>query len=132
VVRIPGFEEYGGMETVNIEGKGTTEFSGGVLRLRWRPGVTVGIDEVNGALSAISTLGQGVRLPMRVRIQNGTHAAAARKVFPSPSTVARVALLDSSPVGRVVGMFRLPLIPVGFPIRYFTSEEKALAWLLEA
>lgn len=42
-----------------------------------------------------------------------------------------MALLGSSPVDRVVAMFRLTLLPTGFPIRYFTSEDKAMEWLLE-
>jgi hypothetical protein len=40
-----------------------------------------------------------------------------------------MALLGSSPVDRVIAMMRLTLGHAGFPIRYFTSEEKAMAWL---
>ncbi|MEW1811223.1 STAS/SEC14 domain-containing protein [Pseudarthrobacter phenanthrenivorans] len=119
------------MSTVDIKGKGTMELSNGVLILRWKRGAYVGIDVARAALEAISALGRGNRLPMLVEIQGVTHSAAARKVFPDPSSVSRMALLGSSPVDRVVAMFRLPLLPAGFPIRYFTSADKAMAWLLE-
>jgi len=119
------------MSKLDIKGKGTMELSGGILHLRWKQGAYVGIDVANAALEAISTMGQGARLPMLVEIQGVTHSAAARKVFPDPSSISRMALLGSSPVDRVIAMFRLPLLPVGFPVRYFTSPDKAKEWLLE-
>jgi SpoIIAA-like len=124
-----------GMNSVNkvdLKGKGTMELSGGVLCLRWKRGAYIGIDVAKAAIAAISALGNGSRLPMLVEIQGVTHSAAARKVFPDASSVSRMALLGSSPVDRVIAMFRLPLLPTGFPIRYFTSEDKAQAWLLES
>lgn len=84
----------------------------------------------NAALASITALGRGKKLPMLVEIGGVTHSAAARKVFPDPSTISRMALLGSSPVDRVIAMFRLTLVQAGFPIRYFTSEDKAVAWLL--
>ncbi|MGN7200063.1 DUF7793 family protein [Arthrobacter sp. SAFR-044] len=119
------------MSKVDIKGKGTMELSGGVLHLTWKRGTYIGIDVANAALAAITTLAQGTRLPMLVEIQGVTHSAAARKVFPDQSSISRMALLGSSPVDRVIAMFRLPLAPAGFPIRYFTSRDKAMAWLLE-
>lgn len=118
------------MDKVNVKGKGTMELSGGVLRLRWKQGAYIGIDVANAALSAITALGGGKKLPMLVEIQGVTHSAAARKVMPDPSTISRIALLGSSPVDRVIAMFRLTLVTAGCPIRYFTSREKAMAWLL--
>ncbi|BCW78881.1 STAS/SEC14 domain-containing protein [Arthrobacter sp. NicSoilC5] len=119
------------MNKVDIKGKGTMELSNGVLPLRWKRGVNIGIDVANAAIEAITILGKGARLPMLVEIQGVTHSAAARKVFPAPSLISRMALLGNSPVDRVIAMFRLPLVPAGFPIKYFTSEEQAMAWLLE-
>ena len=118
------------MSKVDIMGKGTMELSGGVLRLRWKPGAYIGIGVANAALASITALGRGKKLPMLVEIGGVTHSAAARKVFPDPSTISRMALLGSSPVDRVIAMFRLTLVQAGFPIRYFTSEDKAVAWLL--
>lgn len=127
--RLDSVSTKDGMSTLDIKGKGTLELSGGVLRLRWKPGAYIGIDVARAALDAIATLSKGSRLPMLVELQGVTHSAAARKEFPSPSNISRMALLGSSPVDRVVAMFRLTMVHAGFPIRYFTSEEKAMAWL---
>jgi hypothetical protein len=119
------------MSKVDIKGKGTMELSDGVLHMRWKPGAYIGIDVARAGLGAISALCQGAKLPMLVEIQGVTHSAAARKLFPDPSNISRMAILGSSPVDRVIAMFRLPLLPAGFPIKYFTSPAKAMAWLLE-
>ncbi|MEE9094950.1 DUF7793 family protein [Pseudarthrobacter phenanthrenivorans] len=118
------------MSTVDIKGKGTLELYGGVLRLRWKQGTYIGIDVATAALAAIETLCRGNQLPMLVEIGGVTHSAAARKLFPSRSSISRMALVGTSPVDRVIAMFRLPLAPSGFSIAYFTTKERALAWLL--
>lgn len=41
------------------------------------------------------------------------HSAAARKEFPSPTSISRMALLGSSPVDRVIAMMRLTLVHAG-------------------
>lgn len=117
------------MSTVDLKGKGTMELSGGVLHLRWKQGAYVGIDVAKAGLAAVSTLGQGAKLPMLVEIHGVTHSASARNVFPDSSVISRIALVGSSPRDRVIGMFRLPLVPTGFPVRYFTSSEEAMVWL---
>jgi SpoIIAA-like len=119
------------MSTVDIKGKGTMELSDGVLRLSWKQGTYIGIDVATAALDAITTLCQGNQLPMLVEIGGVTHSAAARKLFPDPANISRMALVGTSPVDRVIAMFRLPMAPAGFPIRYFTTKEKAMAWLLD-
>ena len=119
------------MSTVDIKGKGTMELSGGVLHLTWKQGTYIGIDAATAALAAIETLCQGRQLPMLVEIGGVTHSAAARKLFPSRTSISRMALVGTSPKDRMIAMFRLPLAPAGFPIRYFTTKDKALAWLLE-
>ncbi len=118
------------MNMVDIKGKGTKELSGGVLRLRWKQGTYIGIDVARATLETISVLGQGAKLPMLVEVQAVTHSAAARKVIPAPVNISRMALLGSSPVDRVIAMFRLSLVQAGYPIRYFTSQAKAMEWLL--
>lgn len=118
------------MSTVDIKGKGTLELSGGVLCLKWKQGTYIGIDVATAALDAITTLCQGNQLPMLVEIGGVTHSTAARKVFPSRTNISRMALVGTSPKDRMIAMFRLPLAPAGFPIRYFTTKEKAMAWLL--
>jgi hypothetical protein len=53
----------------------------------------------------------------------------ARRVFALPSSVARVALLGSSPVDRVMANFFLSIHAPAAPTRYFTRPEEAMEWL---
>jgi hypothetical protein len=128
---VRGLKARSGVSKMNIKGKGTMEVSDGVLHMRWKPGAYIGVDVARAGIEAISTLCQGTRLPMLVEIQGVTHSAAARKFFPDPSNISRMALLGNFPRDRVIAMLRLSLVRVGFPIRYFTARDKALAWLLE-
>ncbi|MFC4397976.1 hypothetical protein [Arthrobacter sedimenti] len=89
-----------GSNKVDISGKGTVDLSAGFLRLRWQPGVSIGFDDANSAFSAISALGKGAKLPLLVDIHDVTHSSAARKIFPDPASVSRVALVGSSPWTR--------------------------------
>jgi hypothetical protein len=45
------------------------------------------------------------------------------------AVVSAAALLISSPVGRVIGTFFLRIAHSATPIRLFTNEQEALAWL---
>ena len=119
------------MNKVDIKGKATLELSDGLLYLRWNRGAYIGIDVARAALEAISTLCQGARLPMLVEIQGVTHSGAARKLFPDPANISRMALVGDSPRDRVIAMLRLSLLRAGFPIKYFTSRDQAIIWLKE-
>ncbi|MDP9890587.1 DUF7793 family protein [Pseudarthrobacter enclensis] len=119
------------MNRIDIPGKGTFELSRRVPQMWYKPGATVDSEEVRAWITAMDNLGNGVPLPVLINIQGVTFSAPARKIFPDGAHVSRMPLLGSSPVDRVVAMFRLPLLPVDFPMRYFTSAEQALAWLLE-
>lgn len=114
---------------VDIGDKGTIELSGGVLQLIWKPGAHIEVGDVSSAVAAISALGRGAQLPLLIQIRDVTHSVAARKIFPDPASVSRMALVGFSAVDQVVAMFRLPLSPIGFPVRFFSSTDKALAWL---
>lgn len=117
------------MRRIEITDKGTLELANGVLRLRWKPGMTVGLDDAQGARAAVDALGQGTSLPMLIHVHGVRFSAEARRVFPSPSSVSRIALLGSSPVDQVIALFLLRICPLPCPVMYFTAEKKAAAWL---
>lgn len=118
------------MGAVDIKGKGALELSGGVLHLKWKPGTYIGSVVCRAALDAIAVMAHGSRLPLLVYLGGATHSAAARTLFPDSSSVSRMAFVGSSPVDRVIAMFRPPRQPAGFPIQYFSSPDEAMAWLL--
>jgi hypothetical protein len=122
-------KDEGQMRSLDIAEKGTMELADGFLRLRWRTGATVGVNEAQAALAAIDALGQGASLPMLIHVQGVNFSRAARRIFPSPSQVSRIALLGSSPVDYVIALFVLRVVPLPFPVRYFTSSQEAITWL---
>jgi hypothetical protein len=117
------------MRKIDIAGKGTLALTNEVLRLSWKPGETVGVKEANSALTAIAALGQGACYPLLISFQGVTFSRDARKIFPSPSAVSRIALLGSSPVDQVLALFLLGCHQRPCPIKYFTSSRKAMTWL---
>ena len=67
-----------------------------------------------------------------MRTVSGQLDRAAREYYAGPEYAAVVdatALLVGSPVGRMIGTFVLRLARPVAPIRVFTSEPEALAWL---
>lgn len=117
------------MRSIEISNKGTVELTDGILRLHWRSGNTIGVEEAHAAVAAIDALSQGNSLPMLVKVEGVTFTRPARKVPLSPGGVSRIALLGSSPVDYVIALFVLRISPLPCPVAYFTSARKAMNWL---
>jgi hypothetical protein len=117
------------MGSIGIMDKGILELCDGYLQLRWRSGQTIEVDEAQCAVAAIDTLRQGKSLPVLIRVEGVTFTREARKVFPSPGSVSRMALLGSSPVDYAIALFLLRFSPLPCPVAYFTSLKKAMTWL---
>ncbi|WP_157357158.1 DUF7793 family protein [Arthrobacter sp. U41] len=117
------------MRSIEITDKGTLELADGILRLSWREGQTIGVEDAQCAVAAIDALGQGTSLPMLILLRGVNFTRAARKVFPSQGSVSRIALLGSSPVDYTIALFVLRVSPLPCPVSYFTSSRKAMNWL---
>jgi hypothetical protein len=121
------------MTEVSIDGaRGTVVLRDGVLHVHWVPGLAISEDAATAVMAAVKELSSGRPYPMLV----GMAAAAsmsrgARRVFARPSTVARVALLGSSPVDRAMANFFLSINSPAAPTRYFTCLDEAMTWLGE-
>jgi len=64
----------------------------------------------------------------------GQTREAREFLFKDPSIqryTTRVALVHRSPVSRVLTTFFIRLVKPQVPVRVFTDEEQAVAWLLE-
>lgn len=89
-------------------GKGTVELGADeIIYLVWNPGIVLDVDDAHAAV---------------------THQA--RSVFAEPCAASRIALLDSSPIDRVIANFTMGLHTLPCPTRFFTSRAEATAWLL--
>jgi hypothetical protein len=107
--------------------------SSGIVRLRWRRGRKISGSDAAEAMAAVDTLNDGQVRPLLVDMAGlGAPTRDARQQFGRLCTASRIALVGRSVVDRVGASF----VPVpglrGFPVptRFFTSEVKAVAWLL--
>ncbi len=66
---------------------------------------------------------------MLVELQASPTPRLPAKNFPPRPASRAWRSWDPRPSDRVIAMMRLTLVHAGFPITYFTSEEKAMAWL---
>ena len=120
------------MRSIEITDKGTIEHADGILRLSWRKGQTIEMEDAQGAVDAIDELGQGNSLPMLILLEGVNFTRESRKVFPSKGSVSRIALFGSSPVDYAIALFVLRISPLPCPVSYFTSSRKAMDWLRTA
>jgi hypothetical protein len=119
------------MTEVPIEGaRGTVVLHDGVLHVQWIPGLAISEDAAHAVMAAVNQLSSGRPYPMLVDMaESASMSRGARRVFALPSSVARVALLGSSPLDRAMANFFLSLNAPAAPTRYFTSPEEAMTWL---
>ena len=106
----------------------------GIVRLRWPPGVPITGPLAAAAMAAVDELNGERERPLLVEMAGTeTPTREARRMFSERCTATRIALLGASAVDRV----RASLVPepgrLGYPVptRFFTSEDVAVAWLLE-
>ena len=106
----------------------------GILQSDTLPGASQSLADAHENTAAYARLTAGQRRPllMDLRRVSGPLDREAREFY-SGAEYARVvsatALLVGSPVGRVIGTFVLRLNRPVSPIRIFTSEAEAVAWL---
>lgn len=119
------------MTEVSIDGaRGTVVLRDGVLHVRWIQGLAISEDAATAVMAAVKELSGGRRYPILVDMAAAASMSrGARRVFARPSTVARVALLGSSPVDRAMANFFLSMNSPAAPTRYFTCLDEAMTWL---
>lgn len=120
------------METVTVDGgKGTLQLrADGVLHLLWQPQASLEEVDIKAAMAKVNDICQG--RPLLVEMTGvATVSHGARAVFSIPSAAARIALLGSNPVDRVIASFRVPHSHP-CPTRFFTNKTEAVNWLLES
>jgi hypothetical protein len=103
-----------------------------VVRLEWAPGVRIDEDLARTAMQAVDDVNDGRERPLYVGMA-GTAVLTrqARRYFMRPCSASRIALVGRSPVDRVIANFSLGTMSLPAPMRFFTSEAAALAWLCD-
>ena len=110
--------------------------SDGILYWRYVSGAEVTVDvaraEIAETMRLVVEHGKG-KLPFVIDIRNiRSITREAREYLASAEAsepLTAVGLLTTSPISRVIGNFFLGLNRPPHPIRMFTSEEDAVAWL---
>lgn len=111
-------------------GRGAVELQGGIVYLRWVPGVAVTVGDVGAVMTEVSGLCLGRRRPMLVDMHwmEGL-GYKARDAFAGAWPVSRVAVVGTSPVDQVILIFYLARHRPACPTRFFTSASDAMTWL---
>lgn len=102
----------------------------GVARTDWHPGAVCGINEARAVDAEIRALGKGRVLSLVDLRQVDTIDRPAREFFMDSNAHYRaVALVAGSASTRMLANFFMGLKRGAIPVRMFTSEDEALAWL---
>lgn len=106
----------------------------GCLQSEALAGAGQSLTDARESIAAYAVLGAGRRRPLLVDLRAAGRPMdrAARELYAGPelaAVVSAAALLVGSPVGRVIGTFFLRIARPAAPIRIFTDEDAALAWL---
>ena len=102
----------------------------GYTRCTWLPGTQVTGPMARQAMKLLDELNEGCKRPLLVDMRDmSSITRSARQAFADETTASRLALLGRSPVDKVIANFTVSVIRVPVPVRYFTSEPAALAWL---
>ncbi len=105
----------------------------GILHSVYLEGVDVEVEHTTENAAVFKQLAKAKKVPILIDIRGvNSVTREARGTASSPEAIniaAATVLLISSPVSRVIGNFFMGLNKPPYPIKLFTSEEKAIAWL---
>jgi len=102
----------------------------GIIRLVWNRGIAIKQRDARAALNAANDLCSAGTRPLLVDMATTASVdRPARAVFGEPFKPSRIAMLGNSAVDRVIVNFILGINKPIKPIRFFTDEGAALAWL---
>ena len=101
-----------------------------IMRTEWLPGSVCGLEEAISVTADMRELGCGT-VPVLVDMREMAKLERpAREHFAIDNGGVRaIALLASSPVTRMMANFFIGMRRMAVPIRMFTSESEAVAWL---
>ena len=104
----------------------------GIVQMAWLNRAASDLEDATAAISAMNELTGGRRSPLLVDLHDGgQQTRPARLEFARrDDLVSAVALIVSTPLGRIMGNFYIRVSRPPYPVRLFDDEASALAWLL--
>ena len=108
----------------------------GVVFVRIRDGASQSLDDAKVNLAAALSETAGRRRPLLIDIRSAQPLDAPARHHYSGQTLvdgflALALLVDSSPLGRMMGNVYLRVARPGVPTQLFTDESRATAWLIQ-
>ena len=109
----------------------------GVVQVVWQPGTRAGLEDVVASADEVDALLGGHRHPLLVDARAGGQASdkasrmAVRRRAEEQRLVSAIALIVSTPLGRMTGNMFIAMRNPTPPMRLFGDEARALAWLGE-
>jgi hypothetical protein len=105
----------------------------GILRVTLKAGASLNLEHAKLNLAATTALAAGQRVPVLIDLRPGRSLdREARALYSGDQTgkvVCAVALLIGSPLSRAIGNMFMGLNKPAYPLRLFSSEAEAVAWL---
>jgi hypothetical protein len=105
----------------------------GIIQSDTFPNAEISLGDAIDNTSAGKQISEGIKRPVLVNLgQVKSLSREARIYFGSDEvekTSSAIALVVSSPIGRVIGNFMMGLNRTPYPTRLFTSEDEAVQWL---
>ena len=104
----------------------------GIVEIRWKDGVIVGLAEIEDVLDAQArVMGERVAVLVDARpVRTMTRAAQSRSAnHPINDSTVAVGILVDGPVSVVLGNFFIRLTRPSYSTKLFRHEEPARAWL---
>ncbi len=102
----------------------------GILHLVWTRGVAINASLARQAMTAVDELcGESPHLILVDLSSIGSADRPARAVFAEPSAPGRMAMFGASQVDRLIASFMLGLRKPPHPVKFFTDQAAAIAWL---
>lgn len=105
----------------------------GIVRNVQKPGAEETLDTAKEGIAAIHKVSKGKKRPLLVDLKAQKSMSREAREFYSDDTrdneANAVVLLVDSPVSRIIGSVFLGINKPKLPIKLFTSEGDAIAWL---
>jgi hypothetical protein len=107
--------------------------SDGILHVQVKPQVEIHLEDAREALEQSHLLRAGKLHPVLVDLTHSKGVSREAREYYAGEEAAKsglaAALLIGSPLARAIGNFFMKFNKPVFPVRLFTSETEALAWL---
>jgi hypothetical protein len=112
----------------NLEPRYVLSDCGDFLRLRWAPGITIDVEDVQSSIAAVKAASVSGKRPLLVHIDLVHQITPeAKQLLISETSTTRTAVVGVDEIGKVLSAFNYRAVT---PSRYFDDEAEAISWLL--